>query len=184
MTDALRGDGPRSKGTSQTVRIAAAIDRILMLIEGTAIVVLLLALIVSVLVQVISRYIMNVSSPWTEEFARYFFIWVSMLGAALGVQRGSHFGFDAVVKALPPWGRTLSWLMATAAAGGMAGVITAQGWRLVILGTSDTGPATNVPMPLVYAAIPVGGALMVAHILLSLFRAKDNPIREGGGRTC
>jgi TRAP-type C4-dicarboxylate transport system permease small subunit len=184
MTDALRGDGPRSKGTSQTVRIAATIDRILMLIEGTAIVVLLLALIVSVLVQVISRYIMNVSSPWTEEFARYFFIWVSMMGAALGVQRGSHFGFDAVVKALPPWGRTLSWLMVTAAAGGMAGVITAQGWRLVILGTSDTGPATNVPMPLVYAAIPVGGALMVAHILLSLFRAKDHPAQEGGGRTC
>lgn len=160
---------PRKEAISGLAKIAAAIDRGLVLFEGTVIVILLLGLIISVFLQVISRYIANMSNPWTEETARYLFVWVSMMGAALGVQRHSHFGFDAIVRSLPALGKNAARIAGLVLVLGMAGVIVVQGWRLVELGASETGPATNVPMPWVYAAIPVGGVLITVHIILSLF---------------
>jgi TRAP-type C4-dicarboxylate transport system permease small subunit len=52
--------------------------------------------------QVFFRYVLNQPSPWTEELARYLFIWISMIGAAYGVKQQSHFGFEMLVKKMSP----------------------------------------------------------------------------------
>ena len=174
----------RREPTCGGARLAAAIDRGLVLFEGAAIAILLVALVISVFVQVLSRYIVNVSNPWTEESARYFFVWVSMLGAALGVQRGSHFGFDALVRRLPPPGERVARLAALGVVLGMAGLIAFQGWRLVELGASETGPATDVPMPWVYAAVPLGGVLIMIHVALSAWRAGPEKADRGDDARC
>lgn len=164
--------GGLARPRGPTARLAAAVHRGLVLLEGALLVALLAALIAAVAVQVVSRYLLPVSAPWTEEAARYCFVWVSMLGAALGVRRGSHFGFDAVVRRLPAplqRGVRAAALGVTAAT---AALIAVQGWRLLALGASETGPATGVPMPWVYAAIPAGGALILLHLGLGLLGAE------------
>ena len=52
-------------------------------------------LIVPVTMQILSRYT-NLIPPyiWTEELARFVFIWMIMLGAMLGVRESSHFDVD------------------------------------------------------------------------------------------
>src|SRR5262245_61908755 len=52
-------------------------------------------LIVPVSLQVISRYTALIPSYiWTEEMARFLFIWMVMVGAMIGVREGSHFEVD------------------------------------------------------------------------------------------
>jgi len=50
--------------------------------------------------QVVSRYVFGNPFTWTEELARYVFVWMSMLGMAVGVKYGSHIALDILVKKL------------------------------------------------------------------------------------
>jgi len=54
-----------------------------------------------VAVQVICRYILKVSLPWSEEFSRYLFIWGTFLGAAVAFARDSHIRIDSLSRRLP-----------------------------------------------------------------------------------
>ena len=47
-----------------------------------------------------------------------------------------------------------------------------QGWKLMQMESFSTGPATNVPMSWIYAAIPTGSVLIMAHIILEFLGAK------------
>src|SRR5690606_5642058 len=52
-------------------------------------------LVVPVTLQVVSRYTELVPAYiWTEELARFLFIWMVMLGAMIGVREGTHFEVD------------------------------------------------------------------------------------------
>lgn len=52
-------------------------------------------LIVPVSLQIFSRYTPLVPSfIWTEEMARFFFVWTIMIGAMVGIREGSHFEVD------------------------------------------------------------------------------------------
>ncbi len=61
---------------------------------------LLLIVFIVVLSQVVMRYLFAQPNPWSEELSRFCFIWLSMLGASLAVERQSHFGFDQALKRL------------------------------------------------------------------------------------
>ena len=52
-------------------------------------------LIIPVSLQIFSRYTELIPSYiWTEEMARFFFIWMIMLGAMVGIREGTHFDVD------------------------------------------------------------------------------------------
>jgi TRAP-type C4-dicarboxylate transport system permease small subunit len=61
----------------------------------------LIMLVVSCVVQVYTRYIVNKSQPWTEEMARYCFIWINMLGASVCVRASSHSSVSALTDLFP-----------------------------------------------------------------------------------
>ena len=79
-------------------RINAALGYLEMAILATAV----LIMFVVICCQVLFRYVLHQPSPWTEELARYLFIWVSMIGAAYGVYTQAHFGFELLVKKMSP----------------------------------------------------------------------------------
>ena len=58
-------------------------------------------LVVDVLWQVFTRFIIKDPSSWTEELATFLLIWVALLGAAVALGRGAHLGIDYFVHQLP-----------------------------------------------------------------------------------
>ena len=64
-------------------------------------IVLATALFVIVVAAVVARYGFGQAVSWTEEVPRYLLIWISFLGAAVGVLRREHVGFDVLFNALP-----------------------------------------------------------------------------------
>ena len=51
--------------------------------------------------QVLNRFILHFSAPWTEELCRYAFIWIAFLGIANGIKRGTHLNVNLIENVLP-----------------------------------------------------------------------------------
>ena len=57
--------------------------------------------------QVLNRFILQFSAPWTEEVCRYAFIWIALLGIANGVKRGSHLNVNLIDGILSPKAKSI-----------------------------------------------------------------------------
>jgi C4-dicarboxylate transporter DctQ subunit len=66
--------------------------------EEWTLVFVLLTLALLTFVQVVCRYVLNFSFTWMEELSRYLGVFVTFLGAALGVKYGVHFSMDLVYE--------------------------------------------------------------------------------------
>ena len=140
------------------------INRYLVALETALAGGLLFVVFLVVLTQVLMRYLFGWPNPWSEELSRFCFIWLSMLGAALAVERKSHFGFDQALRKLTPeqyrWARRF----ATAAVAAVSALLIVSGMALVQLAGAQYSPALDVPMSWVYASVPVSGFLMLIHL--------------------
>ena len=56
-------------------------------------------------VEVVRRFVMDLSSLWGEETARYTFIYLTWIGAAVAIRNRSHIRIDILVNLLPPRGK-------------------------------------------------------------------------------
>lgn len=77
--------------------VKRAIDKIL----GIVCVAFFMVLVVVVTWQVLTRQILNEPSQWSESLARYLFVWLGLLGAALVFGERGHIAIDVIVRRLP-----------------------------------------------------------------------------------
>lgn len=142
-----------------------ALNRVLVAAETCAAGALVIAVSVVVLLQVLMRYLFATPNPWSEEVSRFCFIWVSLLGASLAVERRAHFGFDQVTKKLASRTRRAVERFAWAVVLAFAVLLIGAGIALMDLTAGERSAALNLPIALVYAAAPVSGLLMAIHLL-------------------
>ena len=65
----------------------------------------LVCLIVAVTLQIVGRHVLNSTPTWAESLALLLVLYVTMLGAAVGVRDAGHIGFESLLDALPPAGQ-------------------------------------------------------------------------------
>ena len=53
---------------------------------------------VSIVIQVFARYVLNNPTGWSEELARYIFVWITMLGSAVVLKQGKHVEVGGAVR--------------------------------------------------------------------------------------
>jgi len=71
--------------------------------------IILYVTVVVIFVQVICRYVLQVALPWTEEFARYAFLWLIFLANALAERQKEHFRVSYFVEQAPRRLRYVFW---------------------------------------------------------------------------
>ena len=76
--------------------------RLLAYIENAVIVTGFLIMFFVLLAQVIMRYVFNSPLTWSEETARFIFVYVSFVGISFAYRQKAHIRMEAVVKLLPP----------------------------------------------------------------------------------
>ncbi len=117
-----------------------------------------------VLWQVISRFMLNNPSRWSEEVARYFMIWITFLGASVGVKTGSHLGLTIFISKLKDIrSQMIMTILAYVCIIIFSSILVIYGWEYMIEGKRQTAMSFNVKMSVVYACIPLSGSLMIMN---------------------
>ena len=130
-------------------------------------------LVLDVLWQVATRFILKNPSSWTEELATYLLIWVGLLGSAVALNRGAHLGIDYFVGKLMFKQRLLTEVFVFVCVIGFAlSVLVLGGLRLVtetfLLG--QVSPAIGIQLGYVYLAVPIAGFFISMYALEFLFQ--------------
>lgn len=84
---------------------ANALQRLLEIVMVLCLVVMF----VMVLGNVVLRLVFNTGIDLSEEIPRFAFVWLTFLGAIVGMRRRAHLGVDILVQALPVLGRRVCW---------------------------------------------------------------------------
>jgi len=137
-------------------------------------VLLTVAILIDLFAGTFSRYIFVRTFYWYEELGRILLLWITFIGAAVGIKRGSHFAVNLLFNKFPAklrFGCSLFGLLF------MAGI----GVILVITGTSLSIDLINYKatslkfsMGAVYICIPLGGLLMIVYVVPQLLRHIKN----------
>jgi C4-dicarboxylate transporter DctQ subunit len=109
----------------------------------------------------------KINLSWAQELCIYMFVWMAKFGAAYGVRTGIHVGVDVLVNNLPEKLRLRFILFGLLAGAFFTGVIGTFGVRFVwtLAHTDQTSPDLEMPMWIVYLAIPLGSYLMSFRFL-------------------
>jgi TRAP-type C4-dicarboxylate transport system permease small subunit len=126
---------------------------------------LIAVLIVPVAMQIASRYFDFVPRYiWTEEIARFAFIWIIMVGAAIAVRDGSHFDVDLMPEAKSRAGRLLAKLIVNLSIGFAGIVFLVWGYDFALLGARQRSEIASLPMLSIYIAWPWAGATWILFV--------------------
>jgi TRAP-type transport system small permease protein len=114
-------------------------------------------LIVPVSLQIFSRYTQLIPAYiWTEEMARFLFIWMVMIGAMIGVREGSHFEVD-VWPDLGVKANALLQLISGACILVFAGVFLWAGWEFTRFAFNRVSELADLPLWMIHVAWPLTG---------------------------
>ena len=114
-------------------------------------------LVVPVTLQMIARFTDLIPSwIWTEEMARFLFIWMVMLGAMIGVREASHFEVD-VWPVLKPRTNAMLRIVSMICVLVFAFVFVYWGIKFVQFGWNQTSELADLPMTYIFIAWPLTG---------------------------
>lgn len=127
---------------------------------------LLMALmIVPVFVQIVSRYTGIIPRYiWTEEIARFCFVWVIMVGSMIAVRDGSHFDVDLLPQAETPRQQGVCRLVVHVGMTLLALVFAWYGFQFAKFGWIQTSEMSGINMLSIYVAFPLAGVTWVLFL--------------------
>lgn len=154
------------------------IDRLL----GSVICVLMAAMVINVLWQVFTRFVLKNPSSFTEEAARYMMIWVGLLGSAYATGQKAHLALDLVTGKLSGVRKRNSELFIHAVMLLFAlAVLVGGGGRLVWIQLSlgQQSAALQLKLGYVYLAVPLAGAFIAFYSINALLDTLRGETRGG-----
>ncbi|MFY1027451.1 C4-dicarboxylate ABC transporter permease [Actinobacillus seminis] len=138
-------------------------------------------LVVCVVWQVISRYVLGAPSIVTDELARFLFMWVGLIGAAYATGLKRHLAIDLLLLKMQGKNKTGLEVVILLVMIFFAGYILLYGGGNLAWDTHLTGqvsPSLGIDMGLVYLCLPVSGAIMLFYLLIDLI-GKFSSERKG-----
>ena len=133
-------------------------SRVLSGILDAVVVVLLGAVVVIVLAQVFSRYVLGFSLIWSGELVRLLHVWMIMLAAV----QARHMRITVLTDILPrPLRRVLDWVALAVTAACLVLLLWGS-WRIALLLWNDTYTRLPLSPALLFVAVCIGGALWLA----------------------
>ena len=141
-------------------------------------VILMSVLVLDVLWQVFSRYLLDSPSSFTDELAGYLLIWVGVLGAAYVAGKREHLAIDILIQKSPPERqRKLQFLIHTLILLFALSVMVVGGSSLVytrfVLQVKSA--ALQLPLGYVYIVLPLSGLIIIFYEILHIVHLRKNP---------
>jgi TRAP-type C4-dicarboxylate transport system permease small subunit len=165
--------------------------RILSAVPKITVTVLIILAIVNLLVGVILRYFVGaitdwldvdpVPFTWVEEVGELSLAWLTLIGAAIGIQSRTHFTLTVFVHRLPEPAQLWIHRFNHALIAGFGGLAAWYGLKLCLLNRMLTTPGLEINLAWLYASSVVGGILIAVYGLAMMIspRPQDEPEHRG-----
>ncbi|MBP2238245.1 TRAP-type C4-dicarboxylate transport system permease small subunit [Sinorhizobium kostiense] len=139
-------------------------------LEETLAAILLVFAFVVIALQIATRFILRDPLFWTEEAARYAFVWLVALGAAAGLTSRTHITMDIVPMMLPERAQLILRLVLDLLVLGALLILVYYGSFGAMRAHKVMSIAIGVPESWLYGALPVFGLLAAVRIMLVMAR--------------
>ncbi len=152
------------------MKLRRKIDTIL----ANFLVIIMSIMVINVLWQVASRFIVGSPSSFTDELARYLMIWIGILGAAYVSGQNMHVAIDVLPSRLSSKAqRRLKLIVKVLIILFCLTAMVIGGSRLVYIThvLDQNSPALQVPLSLVYVVIPISGVLIIYYKISDILKA-------------
>ena len=123
------------------------------------------------LANVFGRFFFNSPIFWSSEMARYSFVWIIFLGAALAARKGSHIGMETLLNILPQKGKAFLKAVINCIMIIFLFVFTIFSFIQAFNGIDTESSAMQISMLIPYLALPLGGVAMIVEIV-KIIRSK------------
>jgi len=145
-------------------------------LESTLCMILLSVFTVVLFVQVVMRYVFNNSLSWSEELARYLFIWLVFIGISFGAKQMKHLKIDVFLNVFPKKFRPYVVVFADVIVLVFAAIVMYSAYTIVMqymkLGSSS--PALRIPTWFIQSSALVGyGLTFIRQIQTIIYRIKE-----------
>lgn len=138
----------------------------------------LAGMVVLVFGNVALRYLFNTGISISEELSRWFFVWLTFLGALIGLREHAHLGMDSVVSRLSPTGKKTCLVIGHLLMLFSTWFIIVGSWNQVLINTSVAAPASGLPMAILYAPGVIFGITAALIICYELYLVLAGKIRD------
>ena len=118
-------------------------------------------------IPVVQDALIKINLSWAQELTIYMFVWMAKFGAAYGVRMGIHVGVDVLINKMNmPW-RNKFVVLGLLSGALFTGIVAVLGSKFVwsLAHTDQTSSDLEVPMWIVYLAIPLGSSLISFRFL-------------------
>src|SRR5207249_3874663 len=139
---------------------------------------LMIVAMVDMLVGVFLRYVVTWISAtfdlpsvrffWVEEIGEYSLAWLTFIGAAIGIRRGTHFAVHIVTDKLPPALRRGISVGHYVVLIGFGALLAYYGWQVAELNSQSYSPALDLNLRWLYLSSVAGGALIAIYSFAGL----------------
>ena len=154
--------------------LKAVVDALVRALE-VVMVICMVVMLIMVFGNVVLRLFFNTGIDLSEEIPRFAFVWMTFLGAIVGMHRRAHLGVDIVVQALPVLGRKVCWGISQAIMLVCCLYIVYGTWLQHDIIAGNASPVAQLSMLWVFGVSYLTGtaiALICASNLLRLFAGK------------
>ncbi len=126
-------------------------------------------LILTVVLQIVTRRFFTDSAPsWTEEASRFFFIYAISFAAGLAQKEGYFVSMDYVYRKFNPKIRGILDLIITSFSIILFGVMLIFSIQFILLGTTETSPGLGLPMSIAFASMFIMSGSILYFLLKQL----------------
>lgn len=145
-------------------------------LEDIFIIPLMIGMSVLIFVQVVMRYVFGNSLVWSEELARYLFVWLVYFSVSYTAKREKHIRIDAALMIYPKKARPYVEILSEVLIFLFSIFVVATSMTVVqkIAASGQHSPALGLPMHLVYAAPLLGFILTGFRSLQTIFKKIRN----------
>lgn len=141
-----------------------------------AIVIVFSVLVAACVLQVFTRFVLNSSLSWTEELARYTFIWANMLGAILCTKNKSNATVSVITDNLSSKNQDILRKIVDVLSILIGLLLLFYGTRVAWAVRTQLSPALRISMSFVYGAAPIFGALLIFYCVYDMYSSKNNEV--------
>ncbi|MDL2254465.1 TRAP transporter small permease [Ruminococcaceae bacterium OttesenSCG-928-I18] len=124
--------------------------------------------VILIFVQVVMRSVFNSSLSWSEELARYMFVWQCWIAVSLAERYGQHIRISMMINKVPRVGRMVIEYLVIAMTVAVCVYFVITGVQLVafLVNSGTVSTVLKIPMSVVYAAMPIGCFLYATRLVM------------------